>query len=272
MTEKRVVTKRQRLYEIIFESNSRAGHYFDIGLIAAICISVVVTMLNSVAAIRQEWGTLLSVTEWILTALFTLEYILRIVALTNPRRYITSNFGIVDLMSFLPSYLELFVPGPKYLTIFRVLRLIRIFRIFKLIPYMKQLTLLRTALYQSRRKITVFCAMVLGLVIILGSIMYIIEGPENGFTSIPKSIYWAIVTLTTVGYGDISPQTTIGQFISSSVMLLGYAIIAVSGAIVSVEMSKEIDVIDSGKLCPSCGLDQHDFDATFCKNCGCRLD
>ncbi len=263
---------RRRLHEIIFEADTRAGRLFDIVLIISIFISVAVTMLSSVENIRNQWFAVFRVVEWILTVLFTLEYILRIVALSKPRRYMFSSLGIIDLMAFLPTYLEIFVTGSKYLTVVRVFRLIRIFRILKLVPYIKQLELLRRALYQSRRKITVFALMVLTLVVILGSIMYLIEGPENGYTSIPKSIYWAIVTLTTVGYGDISPQTTTGQFLASIVMLLGYSIIAVPTGIISVELSKSVDQINNTQSCPSCGSGKHDSDAVFCKYCGRRLN
>lgn len=272
MEQKNLSDWRRRLHEIIFEADTRAGKLFDIILIISIFLSVAVTMMSTVESIHAEWSTTLKVIEWVLTILFTLEYVLRIIALAKPSRYMLSKLGLIDLMAFLPTYFELFISGSKYLTVIRVFRLIRIFRILKLVPYVKQLELLRCALYQSRQKIIVFCMMVMTLVVILGSTMYLIEGPTNGFTSIPKSIYWAIVTLSTVGFGDISPQTTIGQFLASVVMLLGYAIIAVPTGIISVELNKSMDQINNTQSCPFCGYEKHDTDATFCKICGRRLN
>lgn len=263
---------RTRLHEIIFEADTKAGRLFDVILILSIFISVIVTMLSTVDTVDSKWHFELKVTEWVLTIFFTIEYILRIIALRRPKRYVVSKLGFIDLMAFLPTYLELFMKGSKYFSVIRVFRLIRIFRILKLVPYVKQLEYLRRALYQSRRKIFVFAMMVLSMVIILGSFMYLIEGPENGFTSIPRSIYWAVVTLTTVGFGDITPQTTLGQFLSTIVMLLGYAIIAVPTGLISVEMSKSIDQIMNTQSCPDCGFSKHDTDAKFCKICGKKLN
>ncbi len=263
---------RTRLHVIIFEADTRAGKLFDVMLIFSIFISVIVTMLTTVDTIEVKWHNELKIAEWVLTILFTIEYILRIIALRRPKRYIVSRLGLIDLMAFLPTYLELFMKGSKYFSVIRVFRLIRIFRILKLVPYVKQLEYLRRALYQSRRKILVFAMMVLSMVVILGSFMYLIEGADNGFTSIPRSIYWAVVTLTTVGYGDISPQTVLGQFLASIVMLLGYAIIAVPTGLISVEMSKSIDQIMNTQSCPDCGFSKHDTDAKFCKICGKKLN
>ncbi len=263
---------RRRLHEIIFEADTRAGRLFDVALILAIVLSLVVTMLTSVESINRDYRLLLLITEWILTVGFSIEYLLRIIVLVKPKRYIFSAIGFVDFMAFFPSYLELFLPGGRYLNIIRVLRIIRVFRILKLAPYIKQLEMLRFALFQSRRKITVFAAVVFSIVIILGAMMYVIEGPEHGFTSIPRSIYWAIVTLTTVGYGDISPQTILGQSLSAFMMLMGYAIIAVPTGILTVEMTKSAELLNNTQSCRRCGLSKHDGDAIFCKCCGNKLN
>ncbi|MCK5834643.1 MAG: ion transporter [Lentisphaeria bacterium] len=264
-----IITKptwRQRWHEIIFEADTKAGQLFDVLLIINICLSVAVTMLSSVQSINAKYAMVLTGLELFFTIIFTAEYLARIICLKKPKHYIFSGLGIIDLMSIVPTYLEIFITGSKYLSVIRVLRVLRIFRILNMGKYSKQLDLLKKSLVESRRKISVFVMMVSTLVITLGSLMFLVEGPENGFTSIPQSIYWAIVTLTTVGYGDISPQTPVGQIISSLVMLIGYAIIAVPTGMVAVDIYKGLNT--NTQSCPTCGADAHDLDANFCKYCG----
>jgi len=227
---------KEKLYTIIFEADTPSGKAFDVALILAIVASVMVTILDSVVSIRADYGTVLFILEWAFTALFALEYGLRIFCAKQRKRYALGFFGLVDFIGWAPTVIGLLVPGSHYLTTFRVLRVLRIFRVLKMAAYVKEADILATALKQGSRKIFVFLFAVLTLVILLGSLMYLIEGPENGFANIPVSIYWAIVTLTTVGYGDISPQTPLGQFLASWIMILGYAIIAVPTGIVSAEI------------------------------------
>jgi voltage-gated potassium channel len=229
---------REKMYSVIFEADTPEGKAFDVGLLLAIVVSVLVTVLDSVASIHEKYGTVLLVLEWGFTGLFALEYGLRLYCARNPRGYAFGFYGVVDLIGWVPTVLGLLVPGTHYLTTFRVLRVLRVFRILKMTAYMREAEALGNALKQGRRKIFVFLFAVLTLVILLGSLMYLIEGPEHGFDNIPVSIYWAIVTLTTVGYGDISPQTPLGQFLASWIMILGYAIIAVPTGIVSAEFVK----------------------------------
>lgn len=262
-----------RLHEVIFEADTPAGKAFDIGLIASILLSVIVVMLESVKGVRTVYGTALNGIEWFFTGLFTLEYILRLISVRRPWRYAFSFFGIVDILALLPTYLSWLIPGGQYLFTIRILRLLRVFRILKLSEYLSEATILTTALRASRRKISVFILTVLLLVVIIGSLMYLVEGEENGFDSIPTSIYWAIVTLTTVGYGDLSPQTPAGKALASLVMVMGYGIIAVPTGIVTVELSqaaRKPQQINT-QSCPSCGLEGHDSDAVFCKYCGSAL-
>jgi voltage-gated potassium channel len=264
--------RRLRLHEIIFEADTLAGRWFDILLIATILLSVMVVMLDSVVSIHTHYGRFLYALEWIFTILFTIEYILRLSCVGQPLRYATSFYGVVDLLAVLPTYLSLLLPGAQYLLVIRVLRILRIFRVFKLVQYIQEARILGAALRESRRKITVFLFTVLTLVIVFGSLIYLIEGPRNGFTSIPRSIYWAIVTLTTVGYGDISPKTAAGQFMASLVMILGYAIIAVPTGIITVAMSRvKLKEKISTQVCPSCAAEGHDPDARHCKYCGAAL-
>src|SRR4028119_2026357 len=230
--------RRARLHEIIFEADTRAGRFFDFALIWLILLSVVTVILESVRHVREQYGELLYVLEWLFTILFTIEYVLRLLSVRRPLRYATSFFGVVDLLAIIPTYLSIFVPGSHYLLIIRVLRLLRIFRLLKLAEYITEAATLRRALRASQRKISVFLSVVVLLVIIIGAVMYVIEGEEHGFTSIPVSIYWAIVTLTTVGYGDLSPRTPFGQLLASIVMVIGYGIIAVPTGIVSVELAQ----------------------------------
>ena len=261
------------LHEVIFEADTPAGRGFDILLIVSILLSVIAVMADSVASINQRWGSELYIAEWLFTILFSVEYILRLLSVDRPLAYARSFFGTVDLLAILPTYISLLVPGSQYLLVIRILRILRIFRILKLVQYVGEARLLLEALRASRRKVTVFLYTVITLVVILGSLIYVIEGRENGFTSIPRIIYWAIVTLTTVGYGDISPKTELGQVLASLVMIIGYAIIAIPTGIVTVELSRAgrgsaVDV----RACPSCGRDGHDSDARCCKHCGAGLN
>jgi len=262
---------RLTAHEIIFRAETPAGKWFDVLLIVSIVLSVIVVMLDSVAAIRAEHGALLYGLEWVFTGLFTLEYIVRLVCAASRLRYATSFFGVVDLLAILPTFVSLVLPGSQYLAVIRVLRILRIFRVLKLVQYLSEMALLRQSLARSRRKIVVFLFVVATLVTIFGSLMYLIEGPENGFTSIPRSIYWAVVTLTTVGYGDISPGTGFGQFLSAVVMILGYSIIVVPTGFVTVELSRAMTRQRSNTVCPSCDVAGHDDDARHCKHCGSLL-
>ena len=230
--------RRERLHEIIFETDTPAGKWFDVGLILCILMSVLIVMLDSVSAINYRFGSLFYGVEWGFTLLFTVEYILRLISVGRPLRYATSFFGLVDLVSIHPTYISILVPGTQYFLVVRLLRVLRVFRVFKLAQYVGESRMLLAALKASRKKIIVFVITVLVIVVIFGSLMYLIEGEDHGFTSIPRSVYWAIVTLTTVGYGDISPQTALGQVLASVIMILGYGIIAVPTGIVTVEMSQ----------------------------------
>ncbi|MDQ8184357.1 ion transporter [Pelagicoccus sp. SDUM812002] len=256
---------------IIFHSSRPAEKLFDVLLILAIITSVVTVMLASVESIRQDHGHLLYGMEWVFTGLFTLEYFVRIYVSKKPLRYVFSFFGIVDLLSILPTYVDLIFPGAHYLMLFRALRVLRIFRVLKMVQFVGEANQLYAAVRASARKIIVFVMAVVTLVLILGSIMYLIEGPENGFTSIPKSVYWAIVTLTTVGYGDISPQTPLGQMFASFIMITGYGVIAVPTGIVTAELTMATTSEKNDRLCQNCGETGHKFAAKYCRNCGERL-
>lgn len=271
MTNSTLRRWQARLHEVIFEADTPEGKAFDVALLIAIVASVTAVILESVAAIRVEYGPTLLLIEWVFTILFTLEYVLRLLSVGKPLHYALSFYGLVDLLSILPTYLSVFFGGARSLSVIRALRLLRVFRVFKLGHFVGAERMLYTALRASSRKITVFIGMVLSLVLILGSLMYFIEGAENGFTSIPTAMYWAIVTLTTVGYGDIAPQTVLGQFFSSVVMIMGYGIIAVPTGIVSVEMAAVARKNISTQACPECSREGHDSDARFCKFCGTRL-
>lgn len=261
---------RQKVYEVVFEAETPAGKTFDIILIFLILISVGAVLLESVKDVRQIFGSELQVIEWTLTILFTVEYILRLVAVRKPWRYVLSFYGLVDLLSILPTYLSLFVPGTQYLLAIRILRLLRIFRILKLASYISESRVLLSALKTSKRKISVFLVAVLTIVTVVGSLMYVVEGEEHGFVDIPTSIYWAIVTLTTVGYGDLSPKTGMGKLLASAVMILGYGIIAVPTGIVTGELIRAAKSA-STHVCPECHAEPHDLDAIFCKFCGTKL-
>jgi voltage-gated potassium channel len=262
---------RGRLHEVIFEADTPAGKAFDLAVIGAILLSVAVVMLESVSSIRARYGHELYILEWVFTILFSVEYLLRVIAVRSPLRYMGSFFGVVDLLAVLPTYISLIVPGSHYLLTIRILRLLRIFRILKLTHYLTEAGVITSALRASRRKILVFLLGVLTLATIVGTLIYVVEGEKHGFTDIPTSIYWAIVTLTTVGYGDLSPQTPAGKFLASIVMIMGYGIIAVPTGIVTVELGKAAIKPVSTQACPACGVDGHEHDATFCRVCGERL-
>ena len=264
-------TWRSKFHEIIFEADTKAGKLFDVLLIIIILLSVFVVMLDSVHAFRDQFGSLLYALEWLFTILFSIEYILRLMCVGRPVKYATSFYGVIDFLAVAPTYLSLLLPGTQFLLVIRLLRILRIFRVFKLVQYIREAGQLNQALSASRRKITIFLFIVLVLVVIFGSLMYVIEGEKNGFTSIPRSIYWAIVTLTTVGYGDISPKTNLGQALAAIIMILGYAIIAVPTGIVTVEMSAAMSRDISTQACPQCSAEGHDKDAKFCKYCGAKL-
>jgi voltage-gated potassium channel len=262
---------RHRLYEIIFEADTLAGRIFDIALFIGIFCSVALTILSSVAEINDQLGDWLSRLNWMFTFLFTVEYILRLYCAKKPARYARSFFGVVDLLAVLPSYLSPFIPGTRFLDVIRILRMLRIFRVMKMVQYVNDGNALLTALIASRRKIGIFLFTVLTLVVILGSLMYVIEGTENGFNNIPTGIYWAIVTLTTVGYGDISPQTPLGQGLAACIMVIGYSIIAVPSGIITAEVGRASARTDSPRPCPACQAKDHDTDARHCKACGHAL-
>lgn len=259
---------RARLHRIIFEADTPAGKAFDVVLLWAILLSVGVVLVESMVAVRERFGAVLRAVEWGFTLLFTVEYGLRLISVRKPWRYAISFFGVVDLLAVLPTYVSLFVAGSQSLIVIRALRLLRVFRIFKLRGYVREANVLLVALRMSRPKITVFLGSVLTLVIIMGALMYLIEGEENGFTSIPRGIYWAIVTLTTVGYGDIAPHTVLGQALASVVMIMGYSIIAIPTGIVSVELAQATRQAVTTRACPSCSHEGHDRDAKYCKYCG----
>ncbi len=260
---------RVTLYNVIFGHESRAGKYFDVALIISIIASVIAVMLDSVASIRAEYGVALYAMEWLFTILFTVEYALRLVCAPRPAAYARSFFGLVDLASILPTYLSLLLPGSQYLQVIRVLRVLRVFRVLKLAEYIGEADTLMVAIRNSRRKLSIFIATVLVLAVIFGAAMYFVEGRTNGFSSIPASIYWTIVTITTVGYGDIAPETALGQALASMIMLLGYAIVAVPTGIVTVELTRNRD--RDRLRCGGCGAAGHDADARHCKRCGTRL-
>ncbi len=260
-----------KMHEVIFEADTAPGKLFDVLLILSILASVVVVMLDSVTWFNERYGTLLYTLEWAFTILFTVEYGLRLSCVGRPLRYATSFFGVVDLLAVIPTYLSLVLAGSQYMLVIRILRILRIFRVLKLVNYLREAATLARALRDSRRKITVFIFGVFTLVVIFGSLMYVIEGKASGFTSIPRSIYWAVVTMTTVGYGDISPQTNLGQLFSAMVMILGYSIIAVPTGIITAQLVRDRNVKVSTQACSSCSGEGHDPDAKHCKHCGAAL-
>ena len=262
---------RQRVHDIIFQHDSPAERAFNVVLIAAIVLSVLVVVLDSVAAIRARYGRVLLGAEWFFTILFTVEYVLRV--WSSPRRltYVRSFYGLIDLLAIAPSYLAILFPEGRFFVSLRVLRVIRVFRILKLAQYVQEAAILTQALRASRHKITVFITTVLSVVVVVGSLMYLIEGPESGFTSIPQGIYWAIVTMTTVGYGDVAPQSPLGKLLASVLMIVGYGVIAVPTGIVTLELDRASRGSRWVRECPGCGNTRNDPDAGYCKYCGTEL-
>lgn len=262
--------RRERWREIVFEAETPAGRRFDVTLLWLIGLSVLAVMLESVPEIKARHGRALFVAECFFTGIFTLEFFLRLYLVRHPLRYARSFYGIVDILSILPAYLTPFVPGAHALLVIRILRMLRMFRVFKMVRHVNGAELLVRALYGARAKITVFFAFMLAITVIFGTLMYLLEGPENGFTSIPTGIYWAIVTITTLGFGDITPDTPLGRILTSVLVLTGYAIIAVPTGIVSSEISK-LDGCDDSDACPSCGVHGHLPDAKYCRRCGAPM-
>ncbi|SFP97044.1 voltage-gated potassium channel [Nitrosomonas cryotolerans] len=262
---------RQKIYRVIFETDTPAGQRFDIFLIYIILLSVLAVMFDSIASVNNQFGSWLFRLEWIFTVLFSLEYMLRIYSSPKPLKYIFSFYGIVDLISIIPSYLALIIPEASYWLVVRLLRVLRIFRVLKMARHLAEANLLLRSIYQSRRKVLVFFTVILVISIIFGSLMFLVEGPEHGFTSIPKSIYWTIVTITTVGYGDITPQTTIGQITATLAMLTGYSIIAIPTGILTAEISNEMRKERSHRHCDNCNRNGHHNDASYCYHCGVQL-
>lgn len=275
-TENQLKPWQSRLHEIIYEADTPAGKLFDVLLIVFIFISVINVMLESVVSINDTYGDVLIAFEWFITIVFTVEYILRLVCIKKPWNYALSFYGVIDLLAILPLYLELVIESQNvhYLAVVRLLRVLRLFRILKLTPYLKEANVLTVALTNSRRKVLIFLSSVLVLVTIFGALMFLLENDANPqFSSIPKSVYWAIVTITTVGYGDISPITPLGQFLSAIVMMMGYAILAIPTGILSVELNEAYKKSRnaSTQCCPSCTKEGHDQDANHCKYCGDSL-
>jgi len=271
------INKRQlkkSLYKIIFEADTPAGKLFDVILIASILLSVILVIVESVHEYSNEYQQIFTLGEWVFTILFSVEYLLRIYVVRKKSAYIFSFFGVIDFLAVLPTFISLLLPGSQYLMVIRSLRLMRVFRVFKLTGYLSEAETLRKALLASSRKILVFISSIAVLVVVIGAAMYVIEGPEHGFYDIPTSIYWAVVTLTTVGYGDISPQTSAGQFFASVVMVLGYAIIAVPTGIMTVELSNlsRKKTNPTTQVCPECMREGHDHDAVYCKYCGSMIN
>jgi len=265
---------RRNLYQIIYQSHTPAGKYFDIALIILIFCSVLTVILDSVVDISQQYGEQLAVAEWGFTILFTVEYSLRIFCIHRPIRYVISFYGLIDLLAIIPSYISIFIPGSHYLQVIRILRVLRIFRVLKLVRFINQSNLLINALMASRLKITIFLFTISTLLVIFGSAMYLIEGPEHGFANIPVSIYWAVVTLTTVGFGDITPQTDLGRAIAAVVMISGYAIIAVPTGIFTAQLSQEMKRQNTGvdeRVCSKCRKTGHETEANYCRICGTDL-
>jgi voltage-gated potassium channel len=269
---------RRRMFDVIFEADTPAGRRFDIALVLVIMLSILVVVLDSVPGLHREYGDTLLKVEWLFTVLFSAEYLARLACVRRPWRYATGFYGMIDLLAVLPTYFSLLVPGSNLFLAIRILRLLRVFRIFKLTLYIEEYTRLGEALTASRRKIMVFLSVVLMAILILGTVMYVVEGPENGYTSIPVAMYWATVTMTTVGYGDITPHTQLGKTIASFMMLMGWGILAVPTGIVTAEMSARhggglggaLRILDERK-CAACGSGGHADTSKFCKDCGAKL-
>jgi voltage-gated potassium channel len=263
---------RERFYTVIFEADTRAGRLFDLTLVGAILLSVTVVVLSSVESVAAPHAQLLRALEWFFTALFTIEYVARWSCVKHPLRYATSFFGVIDLLAVLPTYVALAIPGAHVLLDVRILRLLRMFRILKLTPYVHEYGVLGRALLASRRKIFIFLSVVMLIVFLLGTVMYAVEGPANGYTSIPTAVYWAISTVTTVGFGDIAPKTDLGRTISSLMMLLGWGILAVPTGIISSEITAQRGLGNiTTRTCPECLTEGHEATARYCKHCGAAL-
>lgn len=270
---KRLTLRHSKLIveEVIFGVETRWGKTFDVVLLWAILLSLIAIMLESIPTFREQHGTILYIIEWIFTIFFTIEYLLRLWVSQEPKKYAFSFLGVIDLLAIIPTYLSLIIVGSQFLLVIRAIRLLRVFRILKLVRYLKGAQMLVTAMKASKEKVFVFLTSVVTLAVILGTLMYMVEGGENGFDSIPRSIYWAIVTLTTVGYGDIAPGTTVGQFLAALIMILGYSIIAVPTGIVGVEVAKASKDETEEEACSRCGEESHLEEARFCHKCGEKL-
>ena len=265
-------TIKLKLRRVIFGTDTRLGRYFDISLIVCIILSVTLVFLDTIAAVHSKYGDIIGIFEWCFTIIFTIEYLLRLYCSAQPIQYVRSFYGVVDLLSILPSYLALFFPGANFTLVIRILRLFRIFRVLKLLRYLSEGNVLLRAMLQSGRKVFIFFFSVSLIVVVLSSIMFVVEGPGNGFTSIPKSIYWTIVTITTVGYGDITPETSLGQAIAAFTMLLGYSIIAIPTGILTAEISQEMVRSKDLRRCSNCLKTGHEKDAIYCDHCGTELE
>jgi voltage-gated potassium channel len=271
MSDQSAEARRETVRRIIFEADTPAGKAFDVALLFAIVLSVAAVMLESVNAIQSEFGDELRLCEWIFTGLFSVEYVVRLWCVRRPRKYATSFFGVVDLVAVIPTYLELILTGTGTLTVIRALRLLRAFRILGLGPFVREADAMRNAFAQSRARIAVFLSAVLIIEVIMGTLMYIIEGPENGFTSIPKSVYWAIVTMTTVGYGDLYPVTALGKSLAATAMFLGYSLILIPTGFITAEVIRGSGQRITTKSCGDCTKQGHEHDARYCKHCGSPL-
>lgn len=263
---------RRRVFDLLFGSDTPAARRFDLALMGAIVLSVIVTMLDSVGSVHARWGPVLRALEWAFTLAFGVEYVLRLLVLSRPLRYARSFFGVVDLVAVLPSLVSLVLTGTEQLIGIRALRILRVFRVLKLVRYVGAAEQMQVALLRSRRKIFVFIVTMLVLITVFGSIMYLVEGPEHGFTSIPRAIYWATVTMATVGFGDLTPATGLGQLITTVMILIGYGIIAVPTGIYAAELSQSITAARLGRLCRACGTHGHPPTARYCHACGAGLD
>ena len=262
---------RAHWFHIIFGHEDKPGKRFDVALILVIAASIAVALLDSVASVRVQFSLALHLLEWGFTVIFTIEYFVRLAVVDRPSRYARSFFGIVDLLSVLPTWISLVLAGSQYLLVIRALRMLRIFRVLKLTRYVGDANLLWSVLVRTRRKLFIFISTILTLVLIFGSLMYLVEGPGNGFTSIPESMYWAVVTMTTVGFGDITPKTPVGQLLTALITLVGYSIIAVPTGIFTAELASGMRTQKAGLRCEACGQEEHDSDAQFCKSCGTAL-